>query len=90
MEKTIGKITSNSLGSLGEPEIQYGYIDVLAEDGRQFHVKVDVHTFHETLNPGQNVEIEYISLGGTDILVAKAISIVGQWIPPKKQVKATA
>jgi len=90
LTRIIGRIISNSLGSVGEDEIPYGYIDVTTDDGKQFHIKVDVHTFHETLNPGYDVEIEMDILGSTDILIAKTISIVDQVISSKKLAKATA
>ena len=78
MNKVTCKIISNSLGYVGKQEIPYGYIDVVTKEGKALHIKVDVHTFHETLTPGYEVEIEMDTLESTNILVAKAIYIVGE------------
>ncbi len=88
MSEIIGKIISSSLGYVGKPEIPYGYIDLVTKDGEQIHLKVDVHTFHETLDSGYEVEVEFEHLGSTEILVAKTISILGELNSSKKMAKA--
>ena len=88
MKKITGKIVSSSLGYVGIQEIPYGYIDIVTKDGEQIHLKVDVHTFHETLDSGYEVEIEFEPLGSTDILVAKTIYILGELKSSVKMVKA--
>lgn len=85
----MGRITSNSLGAVSTREIPYGYIDLITDTGEHYHIKIDVHTFHETLDPGQDVEIEMERLGNTDIVVAKAISIVDHESSSKEAVQAT-
>ncbi|MHA1906616.1 MAG: hypothetical protein ACW98Y_04925 [Candidatus Thorarchaeota archaeon] len=89
MRKVIAKIVSNSLGFVGLQETPYGYIDVVAKDGEQLHIKIDVQTFHESLEPGYEVEIEMEYLGGTEILVAKTVYILGE-LKSEKETAETA
>ena len=89
MIKVTGKIISNSLGYVGKQEIPYGYIDVVTKEGKVLHIKVDVHTFHETLTPGYEVEIEMDTLESTNILVAKAIYIIGEIKSSRESAKAS-
>ncbi len=88
MVKIIARIVSNSLGSVGEQEIPYGFIDVVDKDGEHYHIKIDVQTYHQTLTPGHEVEIEMEYLGTTTILLAKTIHIIGEWKSSKDLAEA--
>ncbi len=76
MQKEIqGRIVSKQLGRFSKKEIVYGYISIESYDGNEFVVKVDSYTWYETLEIGSHVIIEVESLGSTDILVARKISV---------------
>jgi len=76
MDDTIeGKIVSKQLGVFGGKETVYGYIGIEVPNGEQRIVKVDAFTWYETLEIGSQVIIEIATLGTTDIIVARKISV---------------
>jgi len=76
MDNTIeGKIISKQLGVFGGKETVYGYLGIESPNGQQRIVKVDAFTWYETLEIGSQVIIETATLGTTDIIVARKISV---------------
>lgn len=77
MKRIRGRIIASILGSAPNykenTESPYGYIDLATKDNEHLHVKVDVNTKQNTLEVGQEVDVEIEHLGSTEIL--RAISI---------------
>jgi len=53
--------------------VKYGYIVVLTPTHELVRFRVDSSTSFESLERGEKITVEYETLGGTDILVAKEI-----------------
>ncbi|MFX1560235.1 MAG: hypothetical protein ACFFBL_06590 [Promethearchaeota archaeon] len=70
-----GKIISVNLGEFSTKKIVYGYLGIELVDKKHIRVKIDSYTWYETLSLGDNVEVEFESLAGTDILVARRIRL---------------
>lgn len=76
MDNTIeGKIISKQLGVFGKKETVYGYIGIETLSGQQRVVKIDAFTWYETLEIGSQVVVDIATLGNTDIIVARKISV---------------
>ncbi len=74
MSKALsGRIASHQLGRFGGKNIQYGYIGLVLPNGEHIRAKVDAYTESETLEIGQEVQVDLETLGDTDIWVARKI-----------------
>jgi hypothetical protein len=88
-DKIEGRIVSKQLGRFSKKEIVYGYIGIATYDGNEVAVKVDSYTWYETLEIGSHVIIDVESLGSTDIVVARKISVNDAQISNKEGVLVT-
>lgn len=90
MDNTIeGKIISKQLGVFGNKETVYGYIGIETLSGQQRIVKVDAFTWYETLEIGAQVIIEIATLGTTDIIVARKISVNQEYMTNTDRISAS-
>ncbi|TXT56791.1 MAG: hypothetical protein BAJATHORv1_20386 [Candidatus Thorarchaeota archaeon] len=75
MKKFRGSITATKLSDLAEDDVQFGFITIKSDtDEKALEVKVDNYTEYDSLEPGEYVEVEYETLGNTDVIVARKIT----------------
>jgi hypothetical protein len=72
MKNLIGEIVASQTAVLKSGS-SYGYITIETPKKEYVKLKVDASTDYETLDRGERVEIQYTTLGNTDILSAKKI-----------------
>jgi hypothetical protein len=68
-----GTITSSNISVMGK--LKYGYLGIETDEKDHFKVKVTAFTKYDTLDVGTRVSIELESVGDTELLTAKTISI---------------
>ncbi|MBD3407499.1 MAG: hypothetical protein GF411_15390 [Candidatus Lokiarchaeota archaeon] len=74
MKKIRGLITATKLSDLSEEDVRFGFITIKSDtDDKTIDIKVDNYTEYDSLEPGKSVEVEYETLGNTDVFVARKI-----------------
>ena len=73
MEQIItGSIIVTKLGDMGNRK--YGFLSIETETHEQYEVKVSAYTTYDTLDIGEQVQIEGETLGNKGIFEAKRIT----------------
>ncbi|MBN2230682.1 MAG: hypothetical protein JW779_13920 [Candidatus Thorarchaeota archaeon] len=72
-KNTVGEIVGAQIGKIPATEVSYGYITIETPDKKYLKMKVDALTEYDTIDKGEQVVVEYDTLGNTDILSAKKI-----------------
>ena len=72
-KKITGEIVASQLATLPKTNKQFGFITVETSDSTNYRFKVGTSTKFDSIERGDTVEVQYDTLGSTDILTAEHI-----------------